>query len=370
MSFRSYAAFILCLSLTGCSLPRGAGFQSEVLAASNAGNRAEGEAPVYDFAVFEVNRQTLPVLQSWPENDVKSYPWLRAQEQPASLIIAPGDVLQLAIWDAEENSLLAGTGQRVTPLQNVSVSSTGRIFVPYIGELQVSGMSAETARGRIEEELVRTIPSAQVQLVVEPGRANTANVISGAGLAGPVPLPDRNYKILDLLAQAGGANPAFVNPQVRLIRGGTLYGIAFDRLLEDPGLNTTIRGGDSVYIVDDERQFLSLGATGSEAVHAFPSEDVSALEALSIIGGVADAVANPKGILIMREYPGTSVRDDLSGPPKDRMVFTIDLTSADGLFSAGKFMLQNNDLIYGTESALGPALSVFGLANTLAGLRN
>ncbi|MFQ1702835.1 polysaccharide biosynthesis/export family protein [Loktanella agnita] len=356
------------MALSGCSLPRGAGFQGEVLAASSAGNREEGIAPVYDFAVFEVNRNTLPVLQSWPALHTQSYPWIRGGNQPASLIIAPGDTLQLAIWDAEENSLLSGTAQRVTPMDAVPVGASGRIFIPYIGELQVSGMSPETARARIEEELIRSIPSAQVQLVVEPGRANTANIVSGAGVTGPIPLPDRNYKILDLLAQAGGPNPTFVNPQVRLIRNDRLHGVAFDRLLREPSLNTAMRGGDTVFIEDDERQFLSLGATGSEAVHPFPSAEVTALEALSIIGGVSDATANPQGILVMREYPVSALRDDNSGPPKDRVVFTIDLTSADGLFSAGKFMLEDGDLIYGTESALGPALSVVGLFSTLSSL--
>lgn len=358
-----------CLMVVGCSLPRGAGFQSEVLAASNAGSRAEGEEPVYDFAVFEVNRETLPVLQSWPVNGERRLPWIRSQEQPASLIIAPGDKLQLSIWDAEENSLLAGVGQRVTPLQDVQVSSDGRIFVPYIGELRVAGMSMDTARSRIEEELIRTIPSAQVQLLVDPGRANTASIVSGA-TAGLYQLPDRNFKILDLLSLAGGPNPTFENPQVRLTRDNTLYGVSFERLLNEPQLNTVIRGGDSVFVVDDQRQFLALGATGTEAVFPFTKEELSALEALTLIGGVNDGTANPQGILVMREYDEAAVREDQSGPPKDRVVFTIDLTSADGLFSAGSFLIEDGDLIYGTESALGPALTVFGLATQVSSLSN
>jgi polysaccharide export outer membrane protein len=42
------------------------------------------------------------------------------------------------------------------------------------------------------------------------------------------------------------------------------------------------------------------------------------------------------------------------------------MTSADGVFSAGSFLLEDGDLIYGTESALGPALTVFGLGNSLS----
>jgi polysaccharide biosynthesis/export protein len=363
-------AVTACLALAGCTLPRGAGFQSEVLAAANANTAPEGETPTYDFTVYEVNRVTLPVLRAWPDRNVTSLPWLPAVQQPASLLIAPGDRVQLTIWDAEENSLLAGAGQRVTPLQEARVSSNGRIFVPYIGELGIAGMAPDTACARIEEELVRTIPSAQVQLVVEPGRGNSANLTGGVGAVGIYQIPDRDFRVLDLLSLAGGANPTYVNPQVRLTRGGRVYGIPLKRLLEEPALDIAIQGGDRVLVVPDERRFLALGATGSESRFDFPTADLSALEALAIIGGVSASTANPKGILILREYDRAEVRDGISGPPQERVVFTIDLTTADGLFSAGRFMVQDGDLIYGTESALVPALTIFGLANTLRSAAN
>jgi len=358
-----FSAIIACFALASCGLPRGAGFQSEVLAASNANTAAEGEEPVYDFAVYEVNRETLPVLQGWPVTGDAPLPWIVAQEQPASLMIAAGDVLQVTIWDAEENSIFGAAG--VTPLQPATVSSSGRIFVPYIGDLRVSGMSPSTARERIEEEMIRTVPSAQVQLSVEPGPSNTANLASGFGASGLYPLPDRNVRILDLFSQAGGPSPDLNSPQVRLVRGGKTFGIPFDRLLKDPRANIAMRGGDRLYIEDDARKFIALGATGTQSIIEFPEMEFSALEALAFIGGVNAGSANPEGILILREYASNAVSDGIAGPPKERVVFTIDLTTADGLFSAGNFMLEGDDLIYGTESALGPALTLFGLTNTL-----
>ncbi len=364
MLAQRFAAIIACFALASCGLPRGAGFQSEVLAASNANTAAEGEEPVYDFSVYEVNRQTLPVLQGWKVGGDAPRPWLLAQEQPASLMIAPGDIVQMTIWDAEENSIFGQAG--VTPLQPATVSSDGRIFVPYIGELRVSGMSPSTARSRIEEELIRTVPSAQVQLQVEPGPANTANLASGLTVPGLYPLLDRNTKILDLFSQAGGPMADLNSPQVRLVRGGKTYGIPFERLLRDPRSNIAIQGGDRIYVEDDARQFITLGATGAQAIFDFPDIEFSALEALAFIGGVNAGSANPEGILILREYDASAVSDGVAGPPQERVVFKIDLTSADGLFSAGNFMLEGDDLIYGTESALGPALTLFGLTNTLA----
>ncbi len=353
-------AIVACLALSACGLPRGAGFQSEVLGNTAGDAAAEQEA---GFSVFEVNRATLPVLQAWGNAESEVLAWPTAQSQPASLIIAPGDTVQLTIWDAEENSIFGAAG--VTPIQATEVDTRGRIFVPFIGELRVSGMSPATARQRVEEELVMTVPSAQVQLIVEAGRGNTANLSSGVAAPGLYPLPQRNFSILELFSLAGGPNPQLVEPQVRLIRNGQTFGAPFDDILTDPRRNIAMRGGDTVYVVEDERQFIALGATGSQSVFDFPEPAFSALEAMAFIGGVNAGTANPEAVLIMREYDSEALGDGISGPPQERVVFKIDLTSADGLFSAGNFMLQDGDLIYGTESLLGPFLTALGLSNSL-----
>lgn len=362
---KTIVAVMACLALAGCGLPRGAALKSEILSASRANTAAPGEAPAYDFAVYSVTGETLPMLSSWPNRNQQNFPWFTAVNQPASLAIAPGDRVQLTIWDAEENSLLAGTGQRATPLQDTTVGSEGQIFVPYIGELRIGGLSPDSARARIEEELLRTIPSAQVQLVVEAGRSNSATITDGVGGVGVYQLPDRNFRVLDLLSLAGGADPTMVNPQVRLTRSGQVYGVSLKRLLEQPQLDIAVQGGDRLRVVADNRKYIALGATGSQASFDFPSGDLTALQAMAQIGGMSSATADPKGVLILREYDRAEVRDGISGPPQERIVFTIDLLSADGLFSAGNFLIQDGDLVYGTESPLSAGLSALRVATSL-----
>jgi hypothetical protein len=156
--------------------------------------------------------------------------------------------------------------------------------------------------------------------------------------------------VLALLAEAGGIDQTLNNPQVRLVRDDQIYGTSVDRLFADPALDTTLRGGDKVLVEGDDRFFLSLGATGREAEYPFPRDRISALEALSIMGGVTENRANPQGILVLRQYPADAVRADGTGPRHPRTVFTIDLTSADGLFSAGQFQIMSGDLVYATET--------------------
>lgn len=366
---RRLSLILICFALAACNTPRGAGLQSEVLAATDNVIDQNGD-PVYDFAVFKVTRNSVATLDQWPTIGANRTNWIKRQTQPASLIIAAGDLLSIVIWDAEENSLLTGAGQRSVQLQDTPVSSGGRIFIPFVGSMRVSGMSAETARARIEEQLTATIPSAQVQLSVVAGRANTANLVSGVASPGVYPLPDRDFTLLSLLSEGGGVRPDLNNPQVKLFRGTKVYGTSLSRLYADPELDTTLIGGDRVIVEADKRTFLSLGATGSEARFDFVGDDMTALDALAMVGGVSDARADPKGVLILRNYPNSAVRPDLSGPPKDRVVFTIDLTSADGLFSAGQFELMPDDLVYATESPVNAAVTIFALIGSVIGISN
>jgi polysaccharide export outer membrane protein len=369
------------LVLAGCSVPRGAGLQSEVLSLQSD---PDGTIEAADFASLPVTRESLAQIAGWPSTGPARMPWINRQEQPASLLIAPGDMLSVTVWDADENSLLTGPSQRVAQLGEVQVSTGGEIFLPFVGEIRVAGMSPTTARARIEELYTASIPSAQVQLSVVPGRSNTANLVGGVAAPGIYPLPDRNYTILSLISEGGGVRTGLINPQVRLFRGNAVYGISLDRLYAEPGLDTTLVGGDRVIVEQEDRYFLALGAADSEAIHLFPQDEVSALDALSVIGGITDDRANAQGILVLRQYPASAVRPEIipsegvpddgmnydpAGPPRDRMVFIIDLTSADGLFSAGNFPIMPQDLVYVTESPVNSTRALLGLITAVIGVR-
>lgn len=359
---------IFCgLMLAGCDmLPRGAGLQSEVLAAQDTVD-AQGRP---EFAVETVTRDNLAIFARWPNVNTEHLHWIERVDQPNNRIIAADDMLTVTIWSTEENGLLLSPGQRSVVLPDLRVSSSGRVFLPYIGEQRVAGMSPERARAKIEEAYLTVSSSVQVLVSVSEGRARTASIIGGVASPGAFPLTDNDVTILDLLSQAGGISPGLNNPQVRMQRNGRLFGISADRLLNSPGLNTTLQGGDRVFVESDSRTFLSLGAAGSEAVHDFPKDHVTALEALSLIGGVSDARADAQGILILRRYPARTVTQDRSGPDHPRTVFTLDLTTADGLFSANQFHIQPGDLVYASESPLLIANSIFGVLGSVLRLSN
>lgn len=361
LPFSKVVAFaMLSLVLAACdALPRGAPVEREVTEV------VSGE--VADFAVYPVTRGFLGVLSEWPATGERHLNWIPSSGGARTQVIASGDQLQLTVWDSADDSLLTN-GEASAVIDALTVSPDGTIFVPYVGNVRVSGMSTQLARERLQEEIDIIAPSAQVQLEMVEGRTNSVDLVGGVGAPGRLPMPDRNYTVLNAIADAGGVRAGMENPQIRLIRAGSIYGTSIDRLFAEPGLDTLLRGGDRVIVEDDRRYFLSLGAAGDQSQHAFPQDRVTALDALAIIGGVESSRGDPGGILVLREYSTNAVRADALGPDQSRVVFSLDMTNADGLFSARNFRIYPGDLVLVTESPVTGVQTIFGLIGSAFGL--
>jgi polysaccharide export outer membrane protein len=361
LSIKHFVCIIMTVSLTACgSLPRGAAVEKEIL--KNA------DEPATDIAVYPVTRAFLPSVATWPRNGSRSYNWIDHSHGSNAQVIRPGDSLDVRVWDSGENSLLTGPEQRVATLPSIRVSESGTIFVPYVGKVKVSDRTPDSARALIQRQLEAIVPSAQVQLAMAEGRGNSIDLVGGVNKPGNIVMPDQDFSVLAAISAGGGVSSAFENPQVKLVRGSNIYATSVDRLYDDPNLDTRLHGGDKVIVENDRRYFLSLGAAGREAQFSFNRDDVSALDALAIIGGVNDNRADPKGILILREYDASAVSAGTRGPRKTRVVFTLDLTTSDGLFSARNFNIQSGDLVLATESPITNTRTILGLIGSAFGL--
>ncbi|WP_248411016.1 polysaccharide biosynthesis/export family protein [Aliiroseovarius sp. S2029] len=350
----------LMLALASCGLPRGGALQSEII-----GNETETRS---DIAIYRVSREMLGAMSRWPAPDANSgYKWPARGRPAADKPIRPFDTVDVVVWDSEENSLLASNGQNTVQMKNMQVSPAGTIFLPFVGTLHIAGLPHSAARARVQRKYEEVIPSAQVQLNVTQGTRGTISMVSGVSRPGPIVVDDPNFTILNAISAAGGPSGQIENPQLKLIRGDQTYRRPLQDVLSNPKYDALLLPGDKIAVEPDERYFRSLGAASKEAIVPFSRSSISALDAMSLIGGLTDNRANPKGILVLREYSPKAVRADASGPNNERSVFVIDLTTADGLFSAGKFQIHHEDTVLVTESSVASAPFLFGLIRQLAG---
>ena len=351
------------VGLTACTVPRGAALSSEILREQST------ETPTY--AVVPVGRDNVARLAGWPVTGGGiSQGWPAASRGPDSTVIRAGDRISLVIWDSQENSLLANVAQKAVDMPDLTVSSAGTIFVPYLDEVLVRGQTPDQARRQIQQALTPIVPSAQVQLMLEPGQNNSVDLVNGVVKPGSYPLPGRNFTILGLLAQGGGIDKSLRNPSVRLMRDGKAYEIRASTLLEQPSRNVVLRGGDQVLVKEDDRYFTALGATGTQSLIYFEKDEITGLETLALIGGLEGSRANPKGVLILRDYPASALRQDGSGPQMQQVVFTFDLTTADGLFAARNFHVNPKDTVLVTEASLVSTRTVLSLIGSVLGVTN
>ncbi|WP_299422540.1 polysaccharide biosynthesis/export family protein [uncultured Shimia sp.] len=350
------------LSIAACSLPRGGPIASELV----------GESAVpEDIQVTEVSRKNVTQIGKWPETGWHGhYHWFARAPGPKSRVIQTGDRVTLTVWDNQENSLLLGPADRSVPLRPVEVTEAGTIFVPYVNDIMVAGLTPYQAREKIQGQMTPIAPSAQVQIDVTPGPANSVDVVTGVASPSRLPLSDRNVSILSVVAQSGGVSESIKNPLVRLQRQGKSYEIPLDSLLKDPAKNVIMRGGDQLIVEEEERYFIAVGSTTKEELVYFHQEHITALEAVSLLGGLNDARANPQGLFVLRQYPESAVRQDGTGPSSQHVIFRFDLTKADELFGAKNFHVQPADIVVASESAVKPAQAVIALLGSMFAISN
>lgn len=357
------AIIVSLAAIAGCSiLPRGSGVQSEVT------DQQASENPTYQ--VVEVTRANIPGLLAWPAAGWHGhFHWPKTSSGSNSSTIRTGDKLTVTIWDSQENSLLTNPGERFTKIDDVEVDANGSIFLPYINKVGVRGLTSSSARVKIQDRLEPIVPSAQVQVSLQQGRDHSIDVVGGVEEPGSYPMPSRNYKVLNVLADAGGIPPELRNPRVRLLRGSETYEISAEKLFSDGSRNALLQPRDSLIVEEDDRSFVAFGASGKEDLIYFPKDDVSALEAVSLMGGLADYRADPQGVLVLRDYPASALStSNGAGPDFQQVVFSFNLITADGLFAARKFPIQPDDTVLATESPITSVRTILELIGSAVGV--
>ena len=345
--------------LTGCEVPRGAPSRRELL---ESGEDTTG------FALEIVTQDRLPTFAAWEalKSDGNG-DWPSGAGAPGDQRLASGDQVSLRIWDAEESSLITSPGAQFSDISNVVVSGRGFVTLPYVGEVAVSGLTLDAARETLQAKLTEIAPSAQVQLTVVQGRGNSVAMLGGVATPGTYPLTERNLPLTTMIAAAGGVDSALTFPRVQITRGNNVYRRSLAYILDAPHHDPGLQGGDRVVIEEDPRSFMALGATGRQEVITFDDEKVTALRAISLMGGIDDARADPKGLLVMRRYPESALGRP-GGPTNRRVVFAFDLTNADSLFSADEFTVIDGDVVLATQAPATTTRRVLSLFGAILGV--
>ena len=108
-----------------------------------------------------------------------------------------------------------------------------------------------------------------------------------------------------------------------------------------------------ILVEEDQRSFTALGALGGQTKVPLGNEQINAIEAVAMVGGLATLLADPKGVFVMRTEPQSVARavlgrNDIYGD--QRIAYVLNLAKPDGMFVARDFIIRDEDTVYVTEA--------------------
>lgn len=374
LSARSAAALGLAaaLLLGGCSsLPTSGPTTSDVMHQETADNQTR-------FDLVDISDNVIAALHATPHETFRIR--FKKYGKPAEPRIGVGDSIVVSIWEAAGGGLFSASptdqvsaGSRSVTIPEQVVGRDGALTVPFAGRIVVAGRLPLEVQHDIEKRLSDKAIEPQVIVTISKSMTNTVTV-NGEVVAGArVPLSLKGDRLLDLIAEAGGAKSPVYETYVRLSRDGVTATIPMEALVSDPAENIYAQPGDVLTLVRQPETFTVFGATGANTQINFPSEHMTLIEALAKAGGLQDLRSDPAGVFLMRFEPPPVVsalgRQQLRTGPDGTspVVYRLDMSNAKAYFLAQRFPVEDKDILYVANADLNELQKFFTLLNTLTG---
>ena len=259
--------------------------------------------------------------------------------------IGPLDQVQVVVWEHPE--LTSPMGQYQPAGQKVTTD--GKLFYPYAGELQVAGLTAQELRAEITKRLSdKILNDPQVDVRVTGYNSRKAFVSGAVNRPGVVRFDENPMTISDLIANVGGfselADPSFV----QLRRGDKIYNINYVRAFRDNIAidRILVKPGDQLFVplrteMERDRKVYVLGEVNRTSIVRMDNY-LSLAEALAAAGGVNVMYASPKDIYVIRNTSETKID-----------VYQLNAKNAMALAMADRFELNPRDIVYVDASGIG-----------------
>jgi polysaccharide export outer membrane protein len=339
-------AFACLFALGGCALLPGQGPSSMDIALLDD---TESETP-RNYTIVNLDASTVNKLG--PQRPASlSNEFSDRIHGKTSIVIGIGDILIINVWEASPDGLFSTTEQKQISIE-VIVDEDGHIYIPYVGHIDVVGMSVEEVRQSVEAGLLGKAVEPQVQINLTSYGEHKATVIGAVARPGQYDITVNGLRLIEAIAQAGGGTQASFETGVTIVRGDVNSTIHLDEVVRLPSNNVWLMPGDTVEVARKPRSFTAFGAVTSKNQIPFVTETVSLAEALAQSGGINDNLADAGGIFLFRfETPARLGSADVQLPNvlfegEAATIYRLDLTEPEAFFLARSFMMQDKDLIY------------------------
>ncbi|SHM26091.1 polysaccharide export protein [Vreelandella subglaciescola] len=260
--------------------------------------------------------------------------------------IGEGDVLSITVYDHPELTIPAGAERSAAEAGN-QVRNDGSIFYPYVGRLEVVGLTLEEMRRLLTRRLANYIQQPQIDVGVAAYRAKKVYISGAVSEPGALPITSVPLTVTEAISQAGGADADANWHKVFLTRNGKEEQLSLYALLRegDRRQERLLRDGDVLHVPTAENQAVAvMGQVASPGNIPVGNERLTLTDAISRSGGIDERSAEPSGIFVIRPQ----------GEQSDRLatVYQLDVSNAIAFSMGSRFPLEPQDVIYVTTAPL------------------
>ncbi|WP_159832699.1 polysaccharide biosynthesis/export family protein [Burkholderia sp. 8Y] len=287
--------------------------------------------------------------------------------------LAPGDGIDVTVWERDGLAVFPAGQNGASDLGEMIVDRAGDIYFPYAGRIRAEGLTVAQMRDAIMRRLSRLMTASDVVVRPTTRRGQTVTVQGDLQKPGVYPLGRDMSRLSDLLSLAA---PSQVNPEqlaISVRRQGTEATIRLADVYRHSANDIPLRAGDSIVAHNVVEQVVVLGAAGVQGRVKVPKRDYTLLDALGDSRGLNDALANPRGVYLLRQAE-TSERERRDARP---VVYQFDFTRPEQIALAGQFVVHDGDAVLVSDApftqvqkllstfsaSLGTARSVSALAD-------
>lgn len=293
--------------------------------------------------------------------------------------LGPGDVLSVEIYEVGVSlfggraSIASGAGMASggdAPSANgetlgqggITVDRNGNITIPYVGTIQVTGLTPAQVQQKILAGLRGKSQSPQVIVSLRNNVANTVVVMGAVTNPRRVPLTLARERLLDVIADTGGISRAAQSGSstatgtgtqdsiVRFTRYGRTVEQPLDSIASGSPDDLLLLGGDRIELIRQPRTFTVFGAIDRISQVPFESRTLTLAEALARAGGPNDGRADPRSVFVFRLPAGVASlapKQPGAAPQAVRpIVYRIDMLRAQNYFLAQQFAMRDKDVVY------------------------
>lgn len=331
--FQYFALIMTVASLNaGCSTMPAFGPDAEAINQASI----QGENPAADILPFELVNVTAATLPTH-EQSTALFPITFRNQQflSADETISIGDQLNILIWEVADDGLFATAGNRETIL-NVEVSNSGQITVPYAGSLNTGGLTTAQLRSSLLERYQGRAVEPEIAVSITSAEGRSATILGNVRSPGRLTIPARGIRLLDLIAQSGGASLPPWETSVTIQRGSASGTLMLAEISRSQTNNIVILSGDTVTVDHAPRRFAVYGGVSRPGNIEIPIEAANLAYLIAEVGGLNDRVAQARSVYVFRSEPGT----------RNATAYQFDFSRPDALLLAGVFQLEPSDITY------------------------